>query len=171
MGRFEAKRKGDETVTNTIKVTIDVPAPPEGYEIWTGEGVPEGPSYVLSPNPLARKWYKSLSPEVTPLAYAVPIAKPRPKSREVWVNAYPDCASSWETRKGAIEANGIGKIGLQRITLYEGRFDQEGVPTPEERLIEAVGEWIDYLKEPLPGSTRYKSVYDAYKAIQEMKGE
>lgn len=155
-----------------MKIEIEIPEPPQGTEIWTGEGVPPAPYYGLWS--LQWGWQYPAPASGAALAYAVPIARPKPKSRVVWVNVYSEKAGlyTYTTKREANNDSTEDRTSCQRITLYEGRFDQEGVPTPEERLIEAVGEICLYGGVPNNGShPSYTKTYNAYLEYQEMKGE
>ena len=99
------------------------------------------------------------------LAYAVPAAKP--KLRVVWIEQETDgCIRQYDT---FIMAQRVRKwdrrISLQRVTLYEGRYDDDSLRTPEEMLIEAAGKWVKLvnrsdLDQPALG------IYDAYFALE-----
>jgi hypothetical protein len=58
---------------NQIDITIKAPPLPEGYELYTGEGVPPAPYAALS-----HYWYWFIVDGgiVISLAYAIPIATP-----------------------------------------------------------------------------------------------
>jgi hypothetical protein len=150
-------------MSNQIDITIKVPPLPDGYELYTGEGVPRPPYAALSHH---GHWFTvDGGGPVKSLAYAVPAAKP--KIRVVWIEQDTDgCIREYDS---FIMAQRVKvrdrRISLQRITLYEGRYDDDSLRTPEEMLIEAAGKWVKLLnrsdlEEPALG------IYDAYFALQ-----
>jgi hypothetical protein len=60
-------------MSNQIDITIKAPAPPEGYELYTGEGRPPLPYYRLS---TLNGWELCERHHMGGFVYAIPIATP-----------------------------------------------------------------------------------------------